>query len=447
MMPSADAIAIAKRAAAELREGAGYRRTAEPANRNRNPVELEAGPPADDRPPVESFEEFELSADAEPDLAPDGAAAIASSTSSAKPEQDKEIRPFETFDASRWEGVPIPPRRWIVGQRIPEGEPGIMSGDGGTGKTKLALQLAAAISTGLQDWVGNVVEAEGPVIVFSAEEKLAEMHRRTADVIKSRGLDFDSLKNRLHFICDSEDPVLGAVGRNGVVQPTMPLLRLEKTVEAIRPALVLIENAADVYGGNEIDRTNVTRFMRSILGRLTAPSAATVMLIQHPSVSGLSDGTGRSGSTGWNNSGRWRCNFTRLKDDDEARQLEFVKNNYGPDRVKVQLRWERGVYVPEGSIASPHRVAADHAVDELFLRLLDKRLAQGRPIRPSTGRGSAPAELADDPEANGTTAAAFKAAMERLFTAGKIVTIETGPPTRRTKHIERVQTYGQTDEL
>src|SRR6202011_2383297 len=163
----------------------------------------------------------------------------------------------------------------------------------------------------------------------------------------------------LHFICDHSDTVLGAVDRNGIVQPTMSLLRLEKTVITVRPALVVVENAAEVYGGNESDRPNVTRFVRSLLGRLTVPCESTVMLIQHPSVSGLNDGTGRSGSTGWNNAGRWRCNFTKIKDDDESglRQFEVIKNNYGPQGEKVRLCWERGVFVPEGS-ASPYRAAA-----------------------------------------------------------------------------------------
>jgi RecA-family ATPase len=349
-----------------------------------------------------------------------------------------DILPFDTFDASQWDGVPIEPRRWIAHNRIPVGEPGIMSGDGGTGKTKLALQLGVSISAELPDWIGGVVDAEGPVIVFSAEEKLKEMHRRTLDVIEHRGLSFRDLNSRLHFICDQDNAVLGALDRNGIVQPTMSLLRLEQTVIAIRPALVIVENAADVYNGNENDRTNVTRFVRGLLGRLTVSCESTVMLIQHPSVSGLNDGTGRSGSTGWNNAGRWRCNFTKIKDDENGlRQLEIVKNNYGPDGEKVRLRWERGVFVPEGSASSPHRAAADQAVDELFLRLLDKRLAQGRPIRPSSGRGSAPSELAGDPEANGTTTEAFRAAMERLYTASKIVTVETGPPAKRIKHIER----------
>jgi RecA-family ATPase len=275
-------------------------------------------------------------------------------TDDREAEQPPEILPFETFDASQWEGVPIEDRRWIVHNRIPAGEPGIMSGDGGTGKTKLALQLGAAVSAELPDWVGGVVETHGPVLVFSAEEKLKEMHRRVRDVLEHRGLSLKDLRGRMHFICDHDDTVLGAVGHNGVVQPTMSLLRLEKTVIAIRPVLVVIENAADVYGGNENDRTNVTRFVRKVLGSLTVPCESTVMLIQHPSVAGLNDGTGRSGTTGWNNAGRWRNNFTTIKDDDDGlRQLEIAKNNYGPKGEKVRLRWERGVFVPEGT-ASAH---------------------------------------------------------------------------------------------
>ena len=74
----------------------------------------------------------------------------------------------------------------------------------------------------------------------------------------------------------------------------------------------------------------------------------------------MNDGTGRSGSTGWNNAGRWRTNFTKIKDDaDGLRQLEIVKNNYGPDGEKIRLRWERGVFVPEGAADSPYRAAAD----------------------------------------------------------------------------------------
>jgi RecA-family ATPase len=350
-----------------------------------------------------------------------------------------EIQPFDTFDASQWEGVPIEPRRWIVHDRIPAGEPGIMSGDGGTGKTGLALQLAAAITAGLQDWIGGIVEADGPVIVFSAEEKLKEMHRRTSCILDHRGLSFRELRGGLHFICDQDQTVLGAVDRNGVVQPTTSLLRLEKTVAAIRPALVIIENAADVYSGNESDRPNVTRFMRGLLGRLTGPCESTVMLIQHPSVSGLNDGTGRAGSTGWNNSGRWRLNFTKAKDSDELRQLETAKNNYGPsgEKTKITLRWERGVFVPDGQGSAIERAVAESEIDHLYLKLLDTVAAQRRRVSPTTCSTYAPAVFEAMPAAEGCKSRAFAAAQERLFARGAITLEETGPPSKRRSHVVR----------
>jgi RecA-family ATPase len=276
---------------------------------------------------------------------------------SDSPFEKLNAKPFKTFDAGEWEGVAIEERRWLVLNRIPLGEPGIMSGDGGVGKTKLLLQLAVDVSAELPnderlpDWVGGLIETYGPMIVYSAEEKLKEMHRRTADILQHRGLSFANLKGRMHFICDEVDAVLATADEHkGIITPTRSLLRLEKTVRLIKPALVMIENAADVYAGNESNRTLVTRFVRKLLGGLCQPSEATIALIQHPSVSGLQDGTGRSGTTGWNNAGRWRLNFTCLKSYDEAddglRQLHVIKNNYGPHGEKVRLQWKRGVFVP-----------------------------------------------------------------------------------------------------
>jgi hypothetical protein len=123
------------------------------------------------------------------------------------------IKPFDTFDAGDWEGVAVEPRRWLVLNRIPLAEPGIVSGDGGTGKTKLTLQLGVAIAAEWPDWVGGVVETHGPVIVFSAEEKLNEMHRRVGDILEYRGKTFDDVKGRLKFICDPDDVVLTVADR------------------------------------------------------------------------------------------------------------------------------------------------------------------------------------------------------------------------------------------
>jgi RecA-family ATPase len=349
-----------------------------------------------------------------------------------------EILPFNTFDAGDWEGVLVEPRRWLVRNRIPAGEPGIMSGDGGTGKTGLMLQLAAAVAGELPDWINGVVETHGPVIVFSAEEKLKEMHRRVADILAHRGLSFSNVKGQLRFICDSDDVTLAKVERDGIVRPTLSLLRLEKTVALIRPALVAIENAADVYAGNENDRAPVSRFVRKLLGGLGQISNAAVGLIQHPSVSGLNDGTGRSGSTGWNNAGRWRQNFTQLKTGDDTdsglRQFEVVKSNYGPRGEKVRLRWERGVFVPEGSASSAERAAAEAPVDEAFLRCLDAVTARGIRVSPNRSVSYAPTVFETMPEAGGAKKGGLEMAMQRHLAAGRVKVVQ-GP--RKTDQLAR----------
>jgi RecA-family ATPase len=339
----------------------------------------------------------------------------------------EDLLPLKTFDAGDWEGVPIEPRRWIVHNRIPVGEPGIMSGDGGTGKTKLMLQLAVAVSAELPDWVNGLLETHGPVIFYSAEEKLAEMHRRVADVLAHRGLEFSVVARRLHFICDHDDITLAKADHKGTVTPTLSLHRLQRTVALLRPAIVVIENAADVYEGDENNRTAVTKFVRHMLGSLAVPNDATPVLIQHPSLSGLANGTGTSGSTGWNNAGRWRLNFTRDKTDETgARELTVIKGNYGPDLEKVRVVWDRGVFVPEGSASPSQRAAAEAPVDEVFLKCLATATAQGRHVSPNRSSAYAPAVFEKMADAAGIKKSGLEKAMERLLADNRI-RVDQGP--------------------
>jgi RecA-family ATPase len=358
-----------------------------------------------------------------------------------------EVTPFDTFDASAWDGVEIEPQCWTVKDRIPAGEPGIMSGDGGTGKSTLLAQLSVGVTAELPDWIGGIIETHGPVVFYSAEEKLKQFHRRVANILAQRGLSFSDLKGRLRFICDHDDVTLAKVERDDV-RPCLSLLRLEKTVALIRPALIVIENAADVFIGNENDRGLVSRFVRKHLGGLAQPSNAAVALIQHPSLSGLADGSGRSGSTGWSNSGRWRLNFTKIRSGDEEtdsglRQLEVIKSNFGPIGEKVRVRWQRGVFVPDSGGSATERAAAEAPVNDAFMRCLDAATAQGRTVSDKPGRNYAPAIFEKMPEAGGIKNGAFELAMPRLFSAKRIKVETVGPKSRQKSQVVRM---GPDDE-
>ena len=344
---------------------------------------------------------------------------------------------LETKTPAAWKGTEPLKQRWLAAARIPCGDLTLYSGNGGAGKTETAVQLLVSVAAGLGDWLGCVVET-GPVLFLSCEEPEANVRDRIERICKHRHIDPHAIEDlHLHFP-DLEATWLATADRLGKVAKTVLLLQIEGWICAHRPILVVIDSIAAVFDGEAIARRQVRSFL-AMLRKIARENATAIVLLDHPSVRGMADGSGTANSVDWRNSVRAMLHLSDAdKNDPDIRELEVKKSNYGRAREKVKLRWNGLTFVPATSAeSSSYRAAAQRDVDELFLKLLDKRIAQGRPVRPSTGRGSAPFELAGDPEANGVSAGAFRAAMERLFTAGRIVSVETGPASKRRKHIER----------
>jgi RecA-family ATPase len=344
---------------------------------------------------------------------------------------------LETKTPAAWKGTEPLEQRWLAAARIPCGDITLYSGNGGAGKTETAVQLLVSVAAGLGDWLGCVVET-GPALFLSCEEPEANIRDRIERICKHRHIDPHAIENlHLHFP-DLEATWLATADRLGKVTKTVLLLQIEAWICAHRPILVVIDSIAAVFDGEAIARRQVRSFL-AMLRKIARENAIAIVLLDHPSVRGMADGSGTANSVDWRNSVRAMLHLSDAgKNDPDIRDLEVKKSNYERAGEKIKLRWNGLTFVPATSAeSSSYRAAAERDVDELFLKLLDKRIAQGRPVRPSTGRGSAPFELAGDTEANGVSADAFRVAMERLFTAGRIVSVETGPASKRRKHIER----------
>jgi Mrp family chromosome partitioning ATPase len=77
------------------------------------------------------------------------------------------------FRACDLDGQPVPERVWHVHDLIPANTVTLLSGDGGTGKSLCALQLA--VSTALQrPWLGLAVR-HGKAVYLSAEDDKADL--------------------------------------------------------------------------------------------------------------------------------------------------------------------------------------------------------------------------------------------------------------------------------
>jgi len=349
-------------------------------------------------------------------------------------------KPLSTTTPVAWKGTEPAKQKWVAGGRIPRGDLTLFSGNGGAGKTETAMQLLIAVAATLGDWLGCVVESGG-TLFLSCEESETNIRDRVERICKQRCIDPHAIENlHLHFP-DLEETWLVTVDRSGRVLKTPLFLAFEAWVATNKPRLIIIDSIAAVFDGEAIARRQVRAFLAR-LRKIAREHDTAIVLLDHPSVRGMSDGSGTANSVDWRNSVRSMLHLSDPdKEDQDLRVLEVKKSNYGRAGEKVTLRWDGLSFVPDcitSGAPSPYRAAAEQNVDEVFLRLLDKRNVQGRPVHDKNAKGSAPTEFAQDPDAGGVNADGFRRAMERLFSAAKIRTVETGPPSRRRWHLERV---------
>src|SRR5262249_23372266 len=186
---------------------------------------------------------------------------------------------------------PVPDREWCVLNRIPMRNVTLFSGEGAIGKSIVSLQLAVAHVLG-RYWFGMLAE-KGPVLAIACEDDADELHRRLSLILNHFGATFEDVKD-LHLLSlAGQDAVLATPDRSGLMKTTPLFDRLSVAACKIHPKLIILDNSADVFGGNENDRAQVRQFV-GILRGLAIAADAGVLLTSHPSLTGMTRGTGPS---------------------------------------------------------------------------------------------------------------------------------------------------------
>ncbi len=346
---------------------------------------------------------------------------------------------------------PLEPREWHVEGFIPRHTVSQLSGDGGDGKSLLMLQLAVSTALG-ENWIGLPVQCPGPVLYLSAEDDLKELRRRLAGILDAYGCDSEPSNLTLAPLAGM-NAVLAIESRNNTIEGTPLWIELQNTIADLKPTLVIIDNLADVFSGNENSRPQARQFVNMLRGE-AIKHEMSVLLLSHPSLTGINSGSGMSGSTAWNNSVRSRLYLERvfidkIEADSDVRRLTSKKTNYSKKGEMIMLRWKDWVFVRD-DIAndSPATLGAQSVqmqAERVFLELLGRYCEQGRYVNSSGGTTYAPTAFARDPDAKGISKAAFRNAMNKLFRDKKIKTVEFGPPSKRRSRIEVVGTFAKDD--
>ena len=296
----------------------------------------------------------------------------------AEPEAE-ELPPLPFINMSKWDSEPVPEQEWAVPDRIPIGQTSLFTGEGGYGKSTMGLHLCAAHALGL-GWL-NTLPEPGPSIFFEAEDGEKTIQHRLAHVAAHYSVTFeDMIQGGLKITSlFGQDAVLATPARDGKMEPTPLYRQLLQAAGDIKPKMIMIASAANVFAGSEINRTQTQQFV-GLLNRIALVAVGGVVLIAHPSLTGINTDTGLSGTTQWHNAVRARFYLKGIKleadeqPDNDLRELVFKKNQFGPMSANIVLRYRNGLFLPEKGASGLDKLACEAKADETFLDLL-KRFA------------------------------------------------------------------------
>ena len=267
----------------------------------------------------------------------------------------------------------VPVREWLVRDWLPTDTVGLLSGQGGIGKSRLALQLAYCLATGDPEWLpgataggqpfprAELPEGGLPVCYWTAEDGLDELHRRLYrgmacgkghDLLATRHVlrtpDFAS-GNWLAVNGIGAGPLWGPA--HGAHVSTRPAATahgewLLETARAHGARLLVIDTAAAAYGSNENERSLVREFVNWLAAWGAAwgrESRCAILIVSHPPKSAAA----YSGSTDWVNGARymWTVAHRQIGEhgsngerEETAPALELHKSNYA-NPAAPRLAW------------------------------------------------------------------------------------------------------------
>ena len=282
---------------------------------------------------------------------------------------------LETWDNAG----PPPPRRWLVEDWLPAGRVTLLVGQGGVGKSRLAMQLAAGIASGgrraeeanqaskSRSWIetpsphmlqlGEATEPGGaPLVYASWEDEWDEFRRRLSELSGAPAPWVAPERlSHFHFADMAGHGALWGPRANRrsytdtMGETTQAGHELRRLCREEGARLLIVDPSAAAYGSDENNRTAVRAFL-SDLDAWARENNCAILMLSHPSKGGAD----YSGSSDWQASVRsmWTLRKEKIgpapaergKGESDNRpegwQLALAKANYGPPVKPLQLDWD-----------------------------------------------------------------------------------------------------------
>jgi RecA-family ATPase len=293
-----------------------------------------------------------------------------------------------------WDALPLDPPapRFLIPGWLPAGVVTLWAAHGGSGKSFTSLLVALCVATGRHPFAPGESIPRQRVLIYSAEDEAQVLQWRLRRYLTVLGIGPHEVKGWLHVMdATSSQNVLFAASGNGIGKPTAQYAWLKSEVDRMGIDLLVLDTAADVYGGDEIKREMVRAFMGSL--RRLAP---TTLLLSHVDAASSittdpSKSKGYSGSTAWHNSVRSR--WAQVSDlSTGGALLQVAKSNYGPIGAAARLRWspQDQVWTVAEAVQRQERPQAHRVV---LLDLLRRLNDSGQAVSTAGGNVRSPYSL------------------------------------------------------
>jgi hypothetical protein len=282
----------------------------------------------------------------------------------------------------------FPPPEHLIDGLVLKHHVNLLYGDGGSGKTQLALQMAVAVATGTP-FFDRATEG-ATVFLLLAEDGPGEVKRRLQAICADSGSVLGTLPLQV-WSRTGMDSVLADVSDEGDVTEKPFIERLRKALPSGQHTFLVLDTISDVATLDENLRLPVNALCKRVLGGMCHSHDVTLLVLAHPSKASMEDGNFYSGSTAWNNAVRSRLTLAAAPgDSNPERTLKVAKSNYGK-QGKLDLVFVNGLLKSRHS--SEYRDEAKHrrgSVKQVVLEMVD----QGIRVVRGNGTGQKPEDVA-----------------------------------------------------
>ena len=272
------------------------------------------------------------------------------------PTSPKTSSTLTRLDVPRMLREPPPPVPWLVDGIVARGYLTVLHGDGGIGKSFLALQLCVAAMSG-----GRFLDRDTKrcrVLYVDAENGEGEAHRRLHLLGAEEGIAdlFEYVVADAHDLIKNSDD-------------------LEDMVCICKPDLIVVDSLASVWSIQEIDATEMTKAL-TVLTRIADRHDAGVIALHHDK----KDGSIYRGSSAVQAACQVRFHLRRYSADDADDASKLVlqrkKNRMGPQDLNIYLQINASADRLEVTVVSKHVSAMQDSLGQQILELLGDGVAR-----------------------------------------------------------------------